>query len=38
MKPAGGEATVIIKGGEEKFEGSSKNGVSSAGWSRKAMT
>ncbi len=32
LKPAGGETTVVIKGGQEKFEGSSKNGVNSAGW------
>ncbi|MCC6812098.1 MAG: hypothetical protein IT381_32045 [Deltaproteobacteria bacterium] len=34
LKPAGGEATVIIKGGEPKFDGTTKNGVTSASWGK----
>ena len=34
LKPQGGETTVVIKGGEAKFDGSTKNGVTSAGWGK----
>jgi hypothetical protein len=34
LKPAGGETTVVIRGSQEKFDGSSKNGVTSAGWGK----
>jgi hypothetical protein len=37
LKPAGGKAKVIIKGGEKSYKGSQKNGISSAdygAWTR----